>query len=216
MFFRNAVKQRQVDAVDTGAVEACADATSLLEELAADPHDFVDLASILKLDLDAVVAALVQGRHRTSAALLAALRPDAPPAPAAAAGETAATSDASTTPAPVWTRVALDRRGAVGTVYAGWLTPGAIEEIAGVAGAAGAETQVEITVALADDEARLAHVRALCGQLDTRLAHAQQSGGDARRRSGLSWGSGGERGWGRWARARGGARAHRDAFVEAP
>ena len=211
MFFREVLKRwtgQPGDAVhgggdDNGAASPCADATSLLGELAADSEDFAELASVLRLDLQAVIAALTSEQPpRTPSELVDTLAAHEVPAPVASS-PSATEAVIPATPL-VWTRVALDRRGSVGTVYAGWLTPGAVKEIAGVAGEGGGETQVEITVALEDDDVRLARVRDLCARVGERLpATAPSAPVTTPRRTWLSWGSGGEVGWGRWVRARG-------------
>ena len=88
-------------------------------------------------------------------------------------------------------------------------------------------TPDELVTALrgrAADEARLARVRALCAGVAEQLA----VGGDhasaetrtdvsaATDTSGASWGGEAAGGWGRWTRARGGARVHRSATERTP
>ena len=75
MFLRDVLvrwNERTVGAAsdDGGDADTCRSAPSLLEELATDPEDFAELASVLKLDLQAVIAALVQERPRTPAELI--------------------------------------------------------------------------------------------------------------------------------------------------
>ena len=68
MFFRDVLKRRRlrtydaahlrVQATDDRPAERCARPLSVLEELAADPEDFVDVAAVLRIDVPALVAAL--------------------------------------------------------------------------------------------------------------------------------------------------------------
>ena len=77
MFLRDLLKRRRlraydaahlrVQATDDGAAGRCARPLSLLEELAADPEDFVDVAAVLRVDLPTLVAALTAPPTRTAA-----------------------------------------------------------------------------------------------------------------------------------------------------
>jgi hypothetical protein len=63
MFFRDVLKRRRASAGDTattdgGVANACPRPLSLVEELAADPEDFVDVAAVLRVDVPTLVAAL--------------------------------------------------------------------------------------------------------------------------------------------------------------
>jgi len=185
MFLRGVMKRWKAGSVgaahdDEGAATCCPAEPSLLEELAADSEDFAELAAVLKLDLPAVIAALVTEQRQTPAQLV----------------ERLAARESASNPSPP----------------ADAPPPAPVEEIAGVAGAGGGEAQVKITVALAGDETRLARVRELCAGVAASLPPHLQAEKPADPRPGwLSWGGGGEVGWGRWTRARGGARVHREA-----
>jgi hypothetical protein len=63
--------ERPVDA--RGVADGCRSTLSLVEELAADPADFADLAHALRLDLRAVREALATHRDATPADLVAHL-----------------------------------------------------------------------------------------------------------------------------------------------
>ena len=144
MFLRDVLKRWRTEPVDTtAAIQAAAGACrapSLLEELAADPADFADLARVLRLDLRAVVAALV-------------------------------TEDAAT-PSTLVARLTAQR----------------------------------------DAEAGLRRVRTLCAEIADRLATEDAIRPATAPQPGASGGGG----WGRWARARGGARAHRNGAAHEP
>ena len=58
----------------TEAAGGCTSTPSLLAELAVDPADFADLACVLGVDLDAVVATLIATRPATPDDLVARLR----------------------------------------------------------------------------------------------------------------------------------------------
>jgi hypothetical protein len=61
-------------AVEDGQVaDGCRTTPSLLEELAADPADFADLARVLRLDLRAVIETLTADRAATPAELVSSL-----------------------------------------------------------------------------------------------------------------------------------------------
>lgn len=70
------LRKRPTDAAthDHGSVAACGVSPSLLEELAADSADFADLARVLGVDLDTVVATLVATRPATADELVVRLR----------------------------------------------------------------------------------------------------------------------------------------------
>ena len=88
-------------------------------------------------------------------------------------------------------------------------------------------TPDELVTALrgrAADEARLARVRALCAGVAEQLAvgadhtsaGTRTDASAATDPSAASWGGEAAGGWGRWTRARGGARAHRSATERTP
>jgi len=140
MFLRDVLKRRTTRPADTSVIDSVAAggcrSTSLLEELAADPADFADLARVLRLDLRAVVTALVTDDVATPSALVAHL------------------------------------------------------------------------AARRDAESGLRRVRALCAEIADRLAREDAiTPAETSVQPEVSGGGG----WGRWARARGGARAHREA-----
>jgi hypothetical protein len=75
----------------------------------------------------------------------------------------------------------------------------------------------------AADDARLARVRALCAEVVDRLTagapagtSGELRGEDVREPASQSWGGEAAGGWGRWTRARGGARVHRSATERTP
>lgn len=75
----------------------------------------------------------------------------------------------------------------------------------------------------AKDEARLARVRELCAGVSEQLAvggnpavSTEHDASAATAPSEASWGGEAARGWGRWTRARGGARVHRSATERTP
>jgi hypothetical protein len=136
-----------------GVADGCRTTPSLLEELAADPADFADLARVLRLDLRAVIETLTADRTATPAELVSSLE------------------------------------------------------------------------SRAEDEARLTRVRNICAEVADRLAvgaeHSTQHEGSGEQpepseSSATSWGGRKEGGWGRWTRARGGARVHRSATERTP
>ena len=71
MFFRDVLKRRRLRAsdaaTDSGPAERCARPLSPLEELAADPEDFVDVAAVLRVDVPTLVAALTAPPTRPEA-----------------------------------------------------------------------------------------------------------------------------------------------------
>jgi hypothetical protein len=72
MFFRDVLRRRRLRAYDaatsgTDAAAACTRPLSVLEELAADPEDFVDVAAVLRVDVPTLVAALTAPPARTEA-----------------------------------------------------------------------------------------------------------------------------------------------------
>ncbi len=145
MFLRDVLQRWTPRPADTSPTDSAAAgscrSTSLLEELAADPADFSDLARVLRLDLRTVVTTLVAEDIATPAALVAHL------------------------------------------------------------------------AARRDAETGLQRARALCAEIADRLAN-EDAITPAGPSSQLEVSGGG--GWGRWARARGGARAHRDAAEREP
>jgi hypothetical protein len=81
MFFRRPGGTSDGDG--SGGVVAACGAPSLLAELAEDSEDFAELAALLNVGMDAVVAALTSAQSpQTAAELVATLA--APPAPSAA------------------------------------------------------------------------------------------------------------------------------------
>ena len=121
MFIRDVLQRlraRRGHAVPEGAVAApCAEGTSLLGELAADPEDFVELAAVLGLDVRIVIDALTADQPPETAddlvATLATCR--------STCAATAAALGAAVTPAGAWVTAARGN----------WSTWGAGGEVGG-------------------------------------------------------------------------------------
>ena len=90
------LRHRPADAAihEHGTAVGCGTEPSLLEELAADPADFADLARVLGVDLDLVIATLVATRPATGEEFVARVRERI----AAARPEASATSNEHAAP----------------------------------------------------------------------------------------------------------------------
>ncbi len=152
--------------------DTASEADALLEDLAVDPSDLLDLAALRGVAFRNLVTELLAARSFSGGDRIAKFdaghpRPEQPPF--------------------VWVRL-LPPRGARPTVRAGWLTADVFDAIVAEARAGGRGTRVEVIVPLDSGAAAVERVRALCPPFaDDQLVvivQARSNPVDGRRRRG--------------------------------